>query len=70
MAAIFKPYRVSKAKLDSLEIKDGQFICLDDEQEIYLDLETQRVQLLSHITNEQIDIICNALETSLMSERE
>lgn len=57
MAALFKPYRVTKAKLDSLAIKDGQLIYVTDSQEIYLDIsDTQRIQVLSdHIKEISIE---------------
>lgn len=57
MAALFKPYRVTKAKLDNLAIKDGQLIYVTDTQEIYLDIsDTQRIQVLSdHIKEISIE---------------
>lgn len=49
--AQFIPYRVKKSKLSSLPIKEGQFICLTDSSEMYLDVSnTQRLALVAQMT--------------------
>ena len=51
--AIFKPYKILKSNLASLPIQEGQFICLMDSEEMYLDIsDTVRMPLLSNYVKE------------------
>lgn len=44
--AQFKPYRITQAQLNSLAIKEGQFICTTDTGRMYLDVtNTERISL-------------------------
>jgi hypothetical protein len=43
--AVFKPYRVSSDRLNSLPIKDGQFIITSDTGKTYFDNGTTRVEI-------------------------
>ena len=44
--ALFKPYKITKNKLNSLPIKEGQFIIVTDTEEIYVDKSaSERIKL-------------------------
>ena len=44
--ALFKPYKITSDKLNSLAIREGQFIIVTDTEEIYVDKSaTERIKL-------------------------
>lgn len=63
---LFKPYRVTSSQLNSLAIKEGQFIITTDTKMIYADISSsQRIQLGSA---EGINIEVSQLQPSQMNE--
>jgi hypothetical protein len=61
--ALFKPYKLTRNKLESLPVKDGQLIFLTDTKEIYLDNDTNRLKL-----SEDIDL-SNYVTTSDLNSK-
>lgn len=55
-APVMKFYRTTSAKLNLLEVKDGQLIFVEDSKKIYLDNSTERIEygsIISLISEEQ-----------------
>lgn len=59
--ALFKPYRTTSSKLNSLAIKEGQVIFVKDTKELYFDVSnTQRIRLNSDALTKLAGIEDNA----------
>lgn len=59
--AIFKPYRVQSSQLDSLPKVEGQFIVVEDTQEMYFDKSTTQRIAVSGLTDVNVSIVNGVL---------
>lgn len=63
MEALFKPYKITKAQLNSIPIANGQIIFVYDEKEIYIDQNSERILAMSDTTYD----VATKLTDGLMS---
>ena len=59
--AIFKPYRVQSSQLDSLPKVEGQFIVVEDTQEMYFDKSTTQRIAVGGLTDVNVSIVNGVL---------